>query len=463
MPRNLIVIVADTLRHPEYLGGRGWAAMPFLGKWIAEGTSIPRLIASSPWTCPSHVSLLAGVDPWQTHFYLSQSRSALPASRSLAERWREAGGESVAFSENFLVAPEIGTAPGYDAYNPGLWARAAGNAQRGVTLLGYEQLLHRVMARAGDRGGGRGLRGLGTAVYRTINTLRSGVQLNRALARGLRSRRSPRPLHLFVNLSEPHEPYLLPSRSVDARSLGHLPSVNLARHTDYLARAPAADAFQLAYLDSVAELDRQLDVLVSTLRRHDVLREATVLFVSDHGQALGENGFYGHGHYLHDELVRIPGIVWSYRDGRSQPTDLPATEGIDLRHLHDALVGEIDGSTSTFGARLADSVRARGGAATYWEGPLPRAPAGFLFASKRSEVYRELRLVRGDATVTVHDPDGRSPPETVATPGHPAGPADLEESARRLILLGRGDAAAAGAPAALGHDVDERLKSWGYD
>ncbi|HYK93401.1 MAG TPA: sulfatase-like hydrolase/transferase [Thermoplasmata archaeon] len=469
MTRNLIVIVADTLRHPRFFGGTAPAVMPFIQRWSEQGTVLPRLIASSSWTCPSHVSLLAGVDPWQTHFYLAQSRSALPSSRSLADRWREAGGESVAFSENFLVAPELGTAPGYDAYNPGLWARLAGNAQRGVTLLGYEQLLHRVMERSvrsnesGTRGG-RGLRGTGTAVYRLINSMRSGAELNRALARGLRRRRADRPLHLFVNFSEPHEPYLLPSEGLGPTSLGHLPSVNLARHTDYLARTPAGDAFRRAYLDSVRELDHQVETLVASLNRHGLLRDAMVVFVSDHGQALGENGFFGHGHYLHDELIEIPGIVWTYRDGRPERELPPATDWVDLRHLHDVLADYADGRSAGLSARFEQSLAARGPAASYWEGPLPRAPAGFLFASERSGVYRQVRLVRGDQTLTVQDPDGTGPFQSLETPGHAAGPAEMADEAARYLRIARGeDGAAAGNSSSMGREVDDRLRSWGYD
>ncbi|HZY91587.1 MAG TPA: sulfatase-like hydrolase/transferase [Thermoplasmata archaeon] len=467
MPRNLIVIVADTLRHPEYIAGEPARTMPFLHRWESLGTTLPRLIASSPWTCPSHVSLLTGVDPWLTHFYLAQSRAALPPSRSLADQWKEAGSDTVAFSENFLVAPELGTAPGYDAYNPGLWARMAGNAQRGVTLFGYEQLLHRVMERSlredtSGRKGGRGLRGVGTAVYRMINSMRSGAELNRALARYLRRRRSGRPIHLFVNLSEPHEPYLLPSAALGPASLGHLPSVNLARHTDYLARTDSGAAFRTAYLDSVRELDRQLETLMGTLQRHGLLREATVLFVSDHGQALGENGFFGHGHYLHDELLRIPGTLWTYRNGSPVREAPPPTDWVDLRHVNDVLRTELDDSSQSLGTRLDESLARRGPASSFWEGPLPRAPAGFLFASTRSEIYREVRLLKGDTTVTVHEAETGSL-ATIPTPGHATGPEELAEAARRLVALARDAPSGAGSPSALGHDVDERLKSWGYD
>lgn len=468
MPRNLIVIVADTLRHPQYQPAGVPSATPFLDQWTRKSTPFPRLIASSSWTCPSHVSLLAGVDPWQTHFYLAQSQSALPPSRSLADRWREAGGESVAFSENFLVAPEIGTAPGYDAYNPGLWARAAGVAQRGVTVLGYEQLLHRVMKRAtrvpeDAPRAGRGLRGAGTAVYRLINSMRSGAELNRALARYLRRRPVRRPLHLFVNLAEPHEPYLLPTPDLRARSWGHLPSVNLARHTDYLAGTPAGEAFRHAYRASVRELDHQVEVLVATLQRHDLLRDATVLFVSDHGQALGENGFFGHGHYLHDELVVIPGSLWSYRNGVAEPEGPPATDWVDLRHLHDLLLDDLDGVTGPLGPRLEQSRTRRGPAASYWEGPSPRAPGGFLSVSRRTEVYRELRIVKGDATVTVRDLGPAGTVEPIPTPGHASGPEEMVEEARRLVLLGRGGDAQGTGAAGLSRDVDQRLRSWGYD
>lgn len=473
MPRNLIVVVGDTLRHPRYVPTfDGMAAMPFLEGVSKKAATIGRLVASSSWTCPSHASLLTGVDTWETHFYLSATHHSMPKVTSLADRWRAAGGTSVAFSGNFLVAPEIGTAPGYDAYNPGLLAKAAGAAQQGLTTLGYERLLHRVerrlRARPQPRFGARASAGavefLGTSLYSAINQMRRGTAINAAMRRALRRHRDPRPVHLFVNFAEPHEPYLLRQPGEPGRArIGHLPSINLARHIDYLGPAGQGEQFRRAYVASVRELDRQIETAFETFRRAGLLENAVVLFVADHGQSLGEHDFYGHGHYLYDELLEVPGFLLEFRDGQPLPLASPDTDWVDLRHLNDLLsAAGPSGDAIDPAALLAESLARRGPAASYWEGPEPRSPRGFLYQPARSEIYRLLRVRRGEDRAMVADGGGRTAPEVVPEEsGRPSDP-ELGEIAARYIV--RAKAEEGGAPSTtLSHDVDARLKSWGYD
>lgn len=472
MPRNLIVIVGDTLRHPRYIPTfDGQPAMPFLDEVARQGASLGRLVASSSWTCPSHASLLTGVDTWETHFYLSATHHSMPKVTSLAEKWRARGGVSVAFSGNFLVAPEIGTAPGYDAYNPGLLAKTAGAAQQGLTTIGYERLLHRVERRLrshprpglGARASASAVEFLGTGLYQAINQMRRGTAINAAMRRALRGLRDGRPVHLFVNFAEPHEPYLLRQAGESRINVGHLPSINLARHIDYLAPAGQGEQFRRAYVASVRELDRQLRTAFTTFERAGLLRDAVVLFVADHGQSLGEHDFYGHGHYLYDELLEVPGFLLEYRDGQRVPLTSPDTDWIDLRHVHDLLASVApDGDALDPGPILAESLARRGPAASYWEGPLPRSPRGFLYQPARSEIYRLLRVRRGDRAAMVTD--GGKDPAPRALPEENGSPADPELAALGTTYLGRARAepSAEGA-STLAHDVDERLKSWGYD
>ncbi len=51
MPRNLIVIVGDTLRHPRFVPTfDGQPAMPFLESVARRAAVLPRLVSSSSWT-----------------------------------------------------------------------------------------------------------------------------------------------------------------------------------------------------------------------------------------------------------------------------------------------------------------------------------------------------------------------------------------------------------------------------
>ncbi|MCI4368524.1 MAG: sulfatase-like hydrolase/transferase [Thermoplasmata archaeon] len=468
MARNLIVVVADTLRHPEFLPGfADGGLMPFLSGMLSKACVLDRVIASSCWTPPSHVSLLSGLGPWQTHFHLVKSVHQVPEAPFIGDLWRKDGGSTIAFSANFLVSPALGTARGYDQYNPGLPTRVAGVALQGLQAVGFEQLLYKSMARALRPGSGgtanfeaRAVQIGGLGVHKALLPFYAGDRLEHALSRHLRLGTGSAPVHLFVNLMEAHEPYF-PHHFPDGGTpeLGYLPTVNYARHTGYLSRTKGAPGLLKAYTQAVRDLDKRWQGIFTLLHRHGLLNDAAVLFVSDHGQALGEHGFYGHGFFLHDELVRIPAYYWEFQGGK--PVELPkvTADWVDHRHLFDLLSASVTqpGMVSPQTV-LAESLERRGPAVSYWEGPTPRPPGGFLRPAPRSEFNRVVRVMKGSESVQVSEV-GQSG-TLLFDPG--AEGSALSEYAAGL--LGRGRVPDSGSqPAEVSPEVDGRLRSWGYD
>jgi arylsulfatase A-like enzyme len=62
-----------------------------------------------------------------------------------------------------------------------------------------------------------------------------------------------------------------------------------------------------AYEGEIAALDRVLGRLLEALLTEE--RPTIVLVTSDHGEEFYEHGGWGHGHSLHEELLRVPCIV----------------------------------------------------------------------------------------------------------------------------------------------------------
>jgi arylsulfatase A-like enzyme len=459
MARNLIVIVADTLRHPELVPwGYDGQRMPFLASLLPRAFVPPHVLASSNWTPPSHVSLLSGTNPWETQYHLVSSVHVVPPVPFLADRWREEGGESAAFSANFLVAPALGTVRGYDTYNPGLPTVTAGFALQGLQAVGFEQLLYSRMSAAlrdgqssaTQRRAGR-VQAVGVTAHRLLFPFYSGARLEHSLRRYLRQRRRHLPLHLLINLMEAHEPYL-PSGLPRFSPLdpGYLPTVNYARHTGYLGHDPhAAERLRSVYFASLGVLDHRLASIFQVLQASDLLRDALVLVVSDHGQCLGEHGFTGHAFYLYDELVRIPAYLWQFQDGRPVSMGTPPNDWVDHRHLYDLLISYAGDETPWDAARtLADSRAARGPAVSFWEGPVPRVPGGLVRRLPDVPNHRAVRFEGGGESVEVWD-DGRFPPT------------ELGELAARLVRAPMG--AGSGDTSAQHEAVSRRLRSWGYE
>ncbi len=106
----------------------------------------------------------------------------------------------------------------------------------------------------------------------------------------------------WVHYVEPHAPYRLWEEL--AADLG----IDMERGASKSDR----------YDTEVAFVDRAVGRLVDTLLEDRRREELLVLFVSDHGESLGEHGYWGHGRHLYEVSLRIPmGIVW--------PGKVPAT------------------------------------------------------------------------------------------------------------------------------------------
>jgi hypothetical protein len=147
------------------------------------------------------------------------------------------------------------------------------------------------------------------------------------------SRRSNRPLFLYVNLHDTHYPYY--HRTIEQI----LPSPVLRQSELEPARA---DDLRRMYANTLANVDRAIGRLL--LKVTQALGAAPgVIVTSDHGESLFEEGFLGHGYLLDESQTRIPLIV----SGLPMLIEQPWGQS-SLRHeLLDALAG----SGEEFGAQ----------------------------------------------------------------------------------------------------------------
>jgi arylsulfatase A-like enzyme len=86
---------------------------------------------------------------------------------------------------------------------------------------------------------------------------------------------------MFLHLYEPHAPYTAPAQ--------------------YQSHQPYDAA--IAYADDIVAR------LLTFLKKRRLYESATILFLSDHGEGLGDHGEQEHGLFLYDATIRIPLIV----------------------------------------------------------------------------------------------------------------------------------------------------------
>ena len=171
----------------------------------------------------------------------------------------------------------------------------------------------------------------------------------------LNERDAARPFFLNVSLFDPHGPYFdYPpeagelvdrSRMAPVRPLtaAHRPVPGgVARERELFhagqgrSRAPAQRdlaAIRHGYLASIAFLDRQVGRIFAELERLDLMHDTLVLFVSDHGDMIGDLELIAKGAFFYDPCTRVPLILrlpGAERAGTRvrdlvQPHDLAAT------------------------------------------------------------------------------------------------------------------------------------------
>lgn len=83
-------------------------------------------------------------------------------------------------------------------------------------------------------------------------------------------------------------------------------------HDPYVPHASSAfgDGTRNAYLGEVSYADRQVGELLEYLEADDWLDDTLVIFFSDHGEALGEQRYFGHHVYLNAWMIDVPLVLW---------------------------------------------------------------------------------------------------------------------------------------------------------
>lgn len=263
---HVVVVVLDAT-HAAHLGSHGGdpAAAPHLDGLAARGLRFAAAHSNTTWTLPSSVSLLSGLRP-ETHGVVT-AQQGLPADLA----W---------FPEQLAAA--------------------------GFATAGWSQMVF-----ASERHGlERGFQRFASLRPRTEGLVQARDGLAAFLDEG-----HPRSF-AYLHLRRPHSPY----------------TPDPAYQQPFEADCPLADGRSdqaLRFVDNKADvvLDederrhlahlyranlRQVDEVVGWLveRLGERLERDTLLVVtSDHGDALGEHGHYGHRDEVSAEVVRVPLIV----------------------------------------------------------------------------------------------------------------------------------------------------------
>lgn len=292
---NVVVFVMDTVR-PDLLSvyGHERPTTPFLESFAAEGVRFDRAYSTSSWTLPSHGSLFTGVLP-KTHRAHQSELHVADSLPLIQERLAEVGYQTAGFSNNVWISDRSGLNRGFDHFENYI-----------------DDYPKKLRAFAADPQG----RHIPVEQHQTVRRVRRWLQEDRD---------DDRPFFVFVNVVEPHLPYLPPWKYA-SEFMGDLGERNqairafypqgvgrpiLERHygrknpltEEEWARLTALYEAQLLNVDDVAR------GVIACVDAVSDPRETIVVILSDHGENLGDHGHLTHILNVYDTNLRIPMIV----------------------------------------------------------------------------------------------------------------------------------------------------------
>jgi arylsulfatase A-like enzyme len=280
---DVLLVTIDTLR-ADWVHAYGFEreTTPRIDGLAARGVLFENAIAAATLTAPAHASMMTSRYARQHSIGTLNGETRLDGIETLAEHFRAAGYETAAFVSNVVLRRRSGLDRGFDVYDDEL---SEGEQNRRAY---FERI-------ASDTAG-------------------------RALA--WIAGRSAKPVFVWLHLQDPHGPYTPPDAY--RGRLGEVP-LRLKRPLEVLAdntgqagipayqvlgdeRAPAVYAAR--YGEELLYADHYVGEVVDAIERRAGERGIVVLLTADHGESMGEQGWYfQHGHATTPDLARVPFIV----------------------------------------------------------------------------------------------------------------------------------------------------------
>ena len=274
----IILISVDTLRSdrlPAY--GYDGVETPAIDKLRQDSVLFERAYAHVPLTLPSHTSLLTGLLPSVHGVRDNLGYSVDPEMAPLLQQTLKAAGYATGAGVSaFALRRSTGIANGFDTY---------------LDEIDPE---------------------MGSGIQDIQAVQRSGAETLNAVRPWLRSV-SDRPFFLFFHIFEPHTPYEPPAK--------------------YAALYPSP------YDGEVAAADDIVGDFLEELRGLGVYEKALIIFLSDHGEGLGDHGEEEHGLFLYRSTLQVPLMLKLPQSERGGET---ATYPVQLIDVYPTLTSALD-------------------------------------------------------------------------------------------------------------------------
>jgi arylsulfatase A-like enzyme len=280
-PRHVILITVDTLR-ADHLTPYGYPrdTSPAVAELATGGSLFEHAVAQWPKTGPSFASMFTGQYPQTTGITHDAAVRVPEAYLTLPELLQHLGYSTVAVVSNGVLSSDLGWNAGFDEYlETGKLAPEPSD----------DPVEYRKYLNAG--------------------------RVNQLALPLLERHADDDHLFAWFHYSDPHAPYLLPEgvenpfvgdawyTGDEAAPLDEGRHVVLGDHDELRYYVASYDA-------NVLFADRHIGELLARANELGLLENTLVVFTADHGESLGEHGYYfGHGRLPYEPGAHVPLVV----------------------------------------------------------------------------------------------------------------------------------------------------------
>ncbi|MEI6073525.1 MAG: sulfatase-like hydrolase/transferase [Verrucomicrobiae bacterium] len=332
---NVVIFCTDHQR-ADFLGCAGHPLIntPNLDRLAARGVRYENLYVTNTVCMPSRASILTGTYPCR-HTVTTNGFNLPTHQKTIAHVLRDAGYHTMVVGRTHVVCTK--PRPKYsktDFYGFSQCAHAqvyCGNTDPGNDYLLWikeEHPEHYDDIAFANRKSDDDLSGSRTKVPQELSMNSWVVGKSLEFIREHREKSPEQPFFLWAGTWDPHSPYRAPEPwgsmynpadiSVPAQMKEEIESFPLemrrlainAPHIKYKVPLEQLVRNNIAmYMGMISHIDDQLGRLLDGLDKMGLTDDTIILFISDHGDMMGEHWFFGKSLYFYDGALKMPGII----------------------------------------------------------------------------------------------------------------------------------------------------------
>lgn len=442
---NLIFLMTDQQRWDCIGKYNRHIHTPHIDRLTAEGISFNQAVCQAPMCVPSRSSMMLGYYPSQlgvrTNYGGLFDESRLPAE-PLPAILKRAGYQTAGFGKthwNHGQGVEEPSTRGFEVRAVGL-SRESGHYESGAAMMGDVnpealKAYHKETAAFG--GGEENANGyIGLTSELPLHDHRDGWVAEQALSFLDEGVDPSRPLFFYLSFLKPHAGFNVPKEFEDLYDLEKIPAIEQPswdiEEATHLQASDELNAHSkkaywekrqvwerlspleqrrttLRYWANCSWLDHYFGMALDKLGQQGRLDNALIVFLSDHGEMLGERRYRFTKYNLYDSSVRVPLILsGSYveQDKRGTEDERPA-ELVDLVPTLTAAAGlELNPMLPGLDL-LGDTVRQGSFCEFHGKGvTAPHSAPAYMWRTKKWKLILYIEGAVREAAARVHETKG---------------------------------------------------------